>query len=78
MGVPWDIRREGRAWSGEELRERRELMPEKLEVWQGRLLWDDEERLALLAVLLENVGIDRAGRLGDPASWRAAITERLG
>ena len=65
MAVRWDIRREGRAWSGAELSERRELMPEKLEVIEGRLLWDDEERLALLALLLENVGLDRAVRLGD-------------
>ena len=74
----WDIRREGRAWSGEELRERRELMPEKLEVVEGRLLWDDEERLALLAMLLENVGIDRAVRLGDGDRWRAAISVASG
>ena len=74
----WDIRRAGRAWSGEELRERRELMPEKLEVVEGRLLWDDEERLALLAMLLENVGIDQAVRLGDLDRWRAAISAASG
>ena len=78
MGVPWDIRREGRAWSRGELSERRELLPEKLEVWEGRLLWSEEERLALLAMLLENVGIDRAVQLGDPERWRAAISDLHG
>ena len=50
-----------------------ELRPEKLEVMDGKLLWDDDERLALLGLLLENVGADRAVRLGDPAVWRAAV-----
>lgn len=69
----WDIRRDGRAWKGEEFRQRIELRPEKLEVMDGKLLWDDDERLALLGLLLENVGADRAVRLGDPAVWRAAV-----
>jgi hypothetical protein len=34
------------------------------------LFWDDTERLTLLALLLENVGVDRAVRLGDPEVWR--------
>ena len=31
----------------------------------------------MLALLLENVGIDAAVRLGDPAIWKQAIDERL-
>ncbi len=42
---------------------------------QGKLFWDETERLTLLALLLENVGVDRAVRLGDPAVWRAAVRE---
>jgi hypothetical protein len=49
------------------------LTPEKLEMIDGQLLWDDEERLTLLALLLENVGADAAVRLGDPKAWRAAV-----
>ena len=30
--VEWDIRREGRAWSGDEWRTRREVTPEKITV----------------------------------------------
>lgn len=73
--VDWDIRREGRAWRGDEARERFELTPEKLEMNKGRLLWDEEERLLLLGLLLENVGVDAAVRLGDPDVWRAAVAE---
>ena len=72
--VQWDIRREGRKWQSEAMA-RYALTPEKIEMIRGKLLWSDEARLTLLALLLENVGIDKAVRLGDPAAWRAAIAE---
>ena len=68
----WDIRREGRAWEHEALA-RYSLTPEKVEMVGGKLLWGEDERLTLLALLLENVGVDKAVRLGDPATWRAAV-----
>ncbi len=68
----WDIRRQGREWGGE-AQERFALTPEKLEMWEGKLFFDDAERVTMLALLLENVGVDRAVRLGDPATWRAAV-----
>ncbi|MGH7620441.1 MAG: hypothetical protein ACREPM_24755 [Gemmatimonadaceae bacterium] len=70
--IDWDIRRQGRAWD-EEAYERFQLTPEKFEMHEGRLFWDDEERLLLLGLLLENVGVDAAVRLGDPNVWREAI-----
>jgi hypothetical protein len=73
--VDWDIRREGRAWVGSEALQRLELAPEKFEMNRGRLFWDEEERLLLLGLLLENVGVDAAVRLGDPDVWRAAVAE---
>ena len=73
--VDWDIRREGRAWVVGEALERLELAPEKFEMNRGRLFWDDEQRLLLLGLLLENVGVDAAVRLGDPNVWRAAVAE---
>lgn len=69
----WDIRREGRAWTPGEARHRWELAPETLELWQGRVLRSDEDRIKLLGLLLENVGADRAVRLGDPDVWIAAV-----
>jgi hypothetical protein len=44
---------------------------------KGRLLWSDEERLTLLALLLENVGIDQAIKLGEIETWRVAVAERM-
>jgi hypothetical protein len=73
--VAWDIRREGHAWTSDEWRARRELGPEKIELIRGKLFWSDEDRLAMLALLLENVGVDQAVRLGDPQVWREAITQ---
>ena len=71
--VQWDIRRAGRAWNGDEAMQRYNLTPEKFEMYQGRLFWTDEERLNMLGLMLENVGANRAVRLGDPAVWRAAV-----
>lgn len=74
-GIRWDIRREGRSWEGDEAWERYQLTPEKTEMTDGKLYWDDEERLTMLGLLLENVGIDKAIRLGDPRLWREAIAD---
>ena len=71
--ITWDIRREGRRWRPGEMRERWEALPEKFEVIDGQLPWAEEEKLHLLGVLLESVGVDRAVRLGAPRVWREAI-----
>lgn len=68
----WDIRRDGRAW-GDEAKSRYAMTPEKTEMIDGRLYWTDEERLTMLALLLENVGADQAVRLGSANVWRAAV-----
>ena len=73
--INWDIRRAGRTWSAAEARERYDLTPEKFEMNEGRLFWTDEQREMLLGLLLENVGVDRAIRIGDPKVWRAAVAE---
>lgn len=36
---------------------------------------DDAERLTMLGLLLENVGIDQVVRLGPPELWRQAVAE---
>jgi hypothetical protein len=72
----WDIRRSGRRWGKDEFHQRLDLLPEKLEVWEGKLLWSDEERTALLGLLLENLGTERVVRLGNLEAWREAIALR--
>lgn len=70
----WDIRREGRRWTGEEVERRLYQAPEKIE-FVGGIFASEEERLTVLAMLLENVGIDVVVRLGNPADWKAAVAE---
>jgi hypothetical protein len=62
----WDIRNEGRAWGKDEAWARFVLRPEKIEMVEGKLLFSGKDRETLLALLLENVGADRAVQLGDP------------
>ena len=71
----WKIERQGRAWPPAEAHARWELTPEKFEMWEGKLLWDDEQRINLLGLLLENMGADQAVRMGDPAVWREAVQQ---
>lgn len=71
--MQWDIRREGRAWTADEFPDRWALTPEKYEMWDGKMLWSDEDRLNLVALLLENVGIDAAMRLAPKELWRESL-----
>jgi hypothetical protein len=59
----WDIRRKGRLWSHEEFDERISQAPEKIEYVDG-IFASHRERLVVLGMLLENLGIDRAIRFG--------------
>jgi hypothetical protein len=70
----WDIRNEGRAWGKDEAWARFVLTPEQIEMVKGKLL-SRQDRETLLALLLENVGADRAVQLGDPEVWRAAVAK---
>jgi hypothetical protein len=71
---PWDIRRKGRQWSEDEFYLRWESLGEcKTEVVGGKLFNDHRERMAVLAMILEGVGIDAALRLGDLALWKEAV-----
>ena len=70
----WDIRREGRVWSHEEFNRRIYQAPEKIE-FTGGIFTYEEDRLTVLAMLLENLGIDKAVQLGNLEDWKAAIAE---
>lgn len=76
--MEFNIQRQGRKWTRIEVEQKYYMLcPEKIELIEGRMFWTDEERLNMMALLLENVGIDAAVRLGDPALWKQAIDERL-
>jgi hypothetical protein len=70
--IHWDVRREGRRWSEEEFDQRIDQAPEKIEYVDG-IFASDRQRLIVLGMLLENLGIDRAVQFGRVDDWRAAI-----
>jgi len=59
MDYPWQFDRVGRAWHGDETLERNNLLPDsaRIEIHQGKLLFSDDERMILLAMLIENLGV---------------------
>jgi hypothetical protein len=72
--INWDIRREGRRWSHEEFDQRTSQAPEKIEYVDG-IFASDRQRLIVLGMLLENLGIDGAIRFGKLEDWKAAIED---
>jgi hypothetical protein len=71
----FDIRREGRRWTSDESRQRINQAPEKIEFVNG-IFASERERLVVLGMLLENLGIDKVIQLGKLEDWKAAIAER--
>jgi hypothetical protein len=72
--IAWDIRREGRRWSHEEFEQRLYQAPEKIE-FVGGIFASERERLTVLGMLLENIGIDKLVRLGRLEDWKAAVAD---
>ena len=70
----WDIRREGRRWTQEEAERRIYQAPEKIE-FAGGIFGSEDQRLTVLGMLLENLGIDKAIRFGKLDDWKAAIAD---
>jgi hypothetical protein len=72
--VGWEFDLKGHAWTNS--RERYNLIPEiKFEMIDGKLFWDDETRLMVIGLLLENVGLQKVVRLGKEAAWREAVAK---
>ena len=72
--IDWEIRREGRRWSNEEFDQRLDQAPEKIEFVDG-IFASERERLNVLGMLLENLGIDKVIRFGKLEDWKAAIED---
>jgi hypothetical protein len=70
----WDIRREGRRWSHEEFDQRTYQAPDKIEYVDG-IFASERQRLIVLGMLLENLGIDKVVSFGRLEDWKAAIAD---
>jgi hypothetical protein len=71
----FDIRRGRRRWERDELDHRLYLAPEKIE-FIGGIFAGDRERLLVLGMILEIMGIDTAVEYGRIEDWKAAIADR--
>jgi hypothetical protein len=76
--ITWKIAADPATLSGDEFWARYSHlnMPEKFEVIEGKLFWNDEQRLHVLAMLLEAVGLRRALALCPPDAIRATLAEQ--
>jgi len=72
--IEWNIQRQGRAWSGDEIKSRYNMVPGRIELFDGKLFRNDEERMTMLGLLLENMGMDKAIQLGELSEWRESIS----
>jgi hypothetical protein len=72
--IEWDIRRESRWWSHEEVDQRIYQAPEKIEFVIG-IFASERERLNVQGMLLENLGVDMAIQFGKLAHWKVAIAD---
>lgn len=75
--ITWKVDLEPTVLTGQEFRARynHRNMPEKFEAIHGKLFWSDEQRLHVLAMLLEAVGLKRTLSLCPPEALRAVLTE---
>lgn len=70
--LPWDIRREGRAWSPAKAKQRLRRVPKRAILVKGQLFRTPRERLYVLGCLLENVGLETlVTHFASPALWLA-------
>lgn len=74
--MEWQIGRTGKNWTGPEVLQKLNQLPGRLELVDGKLCFNEEERRTLLAGLLENVGMDEVLTLGDIQDWREALAAR--
>jgi len=78
--ITWKIGADPATLSGDEFwaRYSHNNMPEKFEAIHGKLFWNDEQRLHVLAMLLEAVGLKRSLALLPLYASRSELGEYPG
>ena len=69
----FDIGLEGRRWNVERFLALERVLPEKMELIDGKLFWGERYRLGMLAAMLEQVGLEKAVTLAPKALWLEAL-----
>ena len=72
------VRLQGCSWNRDELEQVVRLVPEcaRIEVQECQLCWIHEERMTLLLLLLQNVGLDALLEMLDPGLIGEALHSR--
>ena len=71
----WNIGLEGRRWNVDRFHAVGVVMPEKMELIDGKLFWSERERLGMLSAMLEQVGLAATVRLAPKALWLEALAQ---
>ena len=71
----FDIGLEGRRWTVNRFHELDTVLPEKMELIEGKLFWSERERLGMLGAMLEQVGLAKAVTLAPKELWLEALRQ---
>jgi hypothetical protein len=74
FSIDWRIARDAIDWADVTggYQARYERSPQKIELIHGKLFMGEEQRLIMVGLLLENLGLDKVMQLGDPRVWKEA------
>ena len=73
LPYPRPIGLKGQRWTVAIYHEIGEMLPEKMELIDGKLFWTERERIGMLAAMLEQMGLVAAVRLAPKALWLEAL-----
>jgi len=74
----FNIGLEGRLWKVTRFDELETVLPEKMELIEGRLFWSERHRLGMLGAMLEHMGLIAAVKLAPKELWLEALDEAKG
>jgi hypothetical protein len=69
---------EGRLWKVTRFDELETVLPEKMELIEGKLFWSERHRLGMLGAMLEQVGLVEAVKLAPKELWEEALRRAYG
>ncbi len=71
----FDIGLDGRIWNVDRFYELDSVLPEKMELIEGKLFGAQRYRLGMLAAMLEQVGLKEAVKLAPKELWLEALRQ---
>jgi hypothetical protein len=69
---------EGQLWKVTRFDELETVLPEKMELIEGKLFWTERHRVGMLGAMLEQLGLVEAVRLAPKELWEEALRRAYG